>query len=107
ILPSNGDNYVKLGQTDKLVDGNSGDNGTPPDFAYIDPTGWEASFHLAPGSYLGDGGLNIHAEVIPLTMSSTAAPADRREDVIIDCSAVPSPTPTAVVTPTPTTPPTT
>ena len=65
IVPSNGDNYVKVSQTDKLVDGNSGNNGTPPDFAYIGATGWEASFHLAPGSYIGDGGLNIHAEVIP------------------------------------------
>ena len=47
ILPSNADNYVKIGQTDKLVDGSSGNNGTPPDFAYISSTGWEASFHLA------------------------------------------------------------
>ena len=35
ILPSDNDNYVKLGQTDKLVDGSSGHNGVPPDFAYI------------------------------------------------------------------------
>ncbi len=35
ILPSDNDNYVKLGQTDKLVDGSSGHNGAPPDFAYI------------------------------------------------------------------------
>ena len=35
ILPSDNDNYVKLGQTDKLVDGASGNNGAPPDFAYV------------------------------------------------------------------------
>ena len=39
ILPSNNDNYVKLGQTDKLVDGSSGSNGVPPDFAYVGATG--------------------------------------------------------------------
>ena len=65
ILPSNNDNYVKLGQTDKLVDGSSGSNGVPPDFAYIGATGWEAAFHLAPGSYFGDNGLNVHAQVVP------------------------------------------
>ena len=36
LLPSNTDDYVELGQTDKLVDGNSGNNGTPPDFAYVE-----------------------------------------------------------------------
>ena len=39
ILPSDNDNYVKLGQTDKLVDGSSGNDGVPPDFAYIGVTG--------------------------------------------------------------------
>jgi hypothetical protein len=59
ILPSDNDNYVKLGQTDKLVDGASGNNGIPPDFAYIGAKAWEAAFHLDPGSYLGDNGLNV------------------------------------------------
>src|SRR4029078_6554492 len=70
ILPSNADNYVKLGQTQKLVDGNSGNNGIPPDFAYIGGQAWEASFQLAPGSYLGDGALNVHAEVVPIRRGS-------------------------------------
>ncbi len=104
ILPSNSDNYVKLGQTDKLVDGNSGNNGTPPDFAYVDIEGWEASFHIAPGSYLGEGALNIHAEMVPLTMSATAAPVNRRMDAIIDCSNPETPPPTPSPTPTPPTP---
>jgi hypothetical protein len=104
ILPSDNDNYVKLGQTDKLVDGSDGDDGVPPDFAYVGQKAWEASFHLAPGSYLGDNGLNVHAQVVPVTLSSTSAVADRRMDAIIDCSA-PPPTPTPVVpTPTPVVP---
>ena len=30
IVPSDNDNYVKLGQTDKLVDGSYGNDGVPP-----------------------------------------------------------------------------
>jgi hypothetical protein len=63
ILPSDNDNYVKLGQSQKLVDGTDGPGGSPPAFAYVGAKEWEASFQLAPGSYTGDGGLNIHAEV--------------------------------------------
>src|SRR5262245_8277971 len=91
ILPSDKDNYVKLGQTDKLVDGSDGTGGGPPDFAYIGTKAWEASFRLDPGSYSGDNGLNVHAEVIPTTMRATAAVADRRLAVDIVC---PKPTPT-------------
>ncbi len=103
ILPSDNDNYVKLGQSDKLVDGNDGTGGGPPDFAYIGVKAWEASFKLAPGSYLGDGGLNVHAEVQPENRADTAAVAGRRLDVIINC---PKPTPTPEPTATPTPPPT-
>ena len=46
------DAFVKLGNSTKLVDGNS------PNFAWVQPNaqtgraqGWEASFSLAPGSY--------------------------------------------------------
>ena len=102
ILPSDNDNYVKLGQTDKLVDGAAGNNGTPPDFAYVGATGWEAAFHLAPGSYFGDGGLNVHAQVVPSARPATSAVADRRLDVTIDCSAPPTATPAPTATPTPT-----
>ena len=65
ILPSNNDNYVKLGQSQKLVDGNDSGRTQPPAFAYIGEHGWEVAFKLAPGSYTGDGGLNVHAEVTP------------------------------------------
>ena len=90
ILPSDNDNYVKLGQTDKLVDGSDGHDGVPPDFAYIGAKAWEAAFHLAPGSYLGDNGLNVHAQVVPDARPSTSAVANRRLDVTIDCSAPPT-----------------
>ena len=103
ILPSNNDNYVKLGQTDKLVDGSSGSNGVPPDFAYVGATGWEAAFHLPPGSYTGDNGLNVHAQVVPEARAATSAVADRRLPVTIDCSTAP---PTTAPTTPPTAPPT-
>ena len=107
ILPSNADNYVKIGQTDKRVDGNDGPGSTPPAFAYVANTAWEASFQLDPGTYAGDAnGLNVHAEVVPDTRASTSAVASRRLDVVIDCTASATPTPTVAPTSTPTVAPT-
>ncbi len=58
------DAFVKLGNTTKLVDGNSGDNNAAPDFQWVGlsgnrATGFEASVVLAPGTY----DLNIHMQV--------------------------------------------
>ena len=107
ILPSNADNYVKIGQADKRVDGNDGPGPTPPAFGYVANTAWEASFQLDPGTHTGDAnGLNVHAEVVPDTQASTSAVAGRRLDVVIDCTPTPTPTPTAAPTATPTVPPT-
>ncbi len=117
IVPNGGDNYVKIGQTDKRVDGNSGNDGTPPDFEYFPQlVGWEASFQIPPGAYTGDdGALNIHAQVLPrfVLTGETAAVENRRLDVVIDCSDVPTPTPsptadspTPIPTPSPTPSPT-
>ena len=107
ILPSNVDNYVKIGQTDKRVDGSDGPGSTPPAFAYIGSNAWEASFQLDPGTYAGDAnGLNVHAEVVPDTRASTSAVAGRRLDIVIDCSATPTPTPAPTPTPTSTPAPT-
>src|SRR6476646_10264909 len=39
ILPSNNDNYVKVGGTQKLVDGNDSGRTQPPAFAYIGTRG--------------------------------------------------------------------
>ncbi len=97
VIPSDSDNYVKQGQTDKLVDGDDG-LGPPPAFAYISKDGWEASFAFAPGTYAGEAGLNVHAQVAPEDRASTAAVAGRRLDVTIVC---PEPTPTPTVSPTP------
>ena len=107
ILPSNADNYVKIGQTDKRVDGNDGPGSTPPAFAYVSNNAWEASFQLDPGSYTGDAnGLNVHVEVVPDDRASTSAVTGRRLDVVIDCSAPPTPTSAPTATPTSTPPPT-
>ena len=84
VIPSDADNYVKQGQTDKLVDGDDG-TGPPPAFAYISKDGWEASFAFAPGTYTGEAGLNVHALVAPEERASTAAVADRRLNVTIVC----------------------
>ena len=97
VIPSDSDNYVKQGQTDKLVDGDDG-MGPPPAFAYISNDGWEASFAFAPGTYTGEAGLNVHALVAPEERASTAAVADRRLNVTIVC---PEPTPAPTATPTP------
>ena len=48
-MPSDNDNYVKIGASDKLVDGSDTPGGGPPDFAYVGPYGWEAAYQLAPG----------------------------------------------------------
>jgi hypothetical protein len=97
ILPSDSDNFVKLGVSEKLVDGASGNDGNPPDFEYVGVTGWEASFPLAPGEWP----LNVHAEVIPRSLHATSAVANRLLAVVMDCSVTPPPTPTPSPTPSP------
>ncbi len=48
--------YIRIDGSGKLVSGLSGNNGTPPDFSWVDPkdataNGYEASGKLDPGSY--------------------------------------------------------
>jgi hypothetical protein len=78
VLPQPDDAFIKLGNTTKLVDGNSGDNGTPPDFAWVmdnsDYVGFEASAQLAIGNYTN---LNVHVQVYDDDESQTSAVADR------------------------------
>jgi hypothetical protein len=103
VLPSDNDNYVKLGQTQKLVDGGDGPGSSPPAFAYIGQKAWEASFKLAPGSYTGDGGLNVHAR----SCRRNGVPRRRSPvDAWTSSSAARSPPrpPTPSPTPTPTRP---
>ena len=95
--------FIKLGNSHKLVDGNAGNDGTPPDFAWIGrhgdaAQGWEASVKLAPASYAD---LNVHTNV---QGGKTSAVVGRAIALTISCpipTATPEP-PTA--TPEPPTP---
>ena len=90
-LDGTGDQFIKLGNADKRVDQNSGDDGTAPDFAWItsdsDKIGWEASALFDPGVYTN---LNIHAQVLD-GGSQTSAVSGRAIDLTLTCN-----TPTAI-----------
>ncbi|NJO15805.1 MAG: hypothetical protein HC877_08665 [Thioploca sp.] len=62
-LPGNG----------KVMDGNSGNDGTPPDFEWVKDgstfIGYEASFIIAPGTYTED--VEVHIQIEPSRTSST------------------------------------
>ena len=97
VLMQPSDAFVKLGNSTKLVDGNSAT------FAWVQPSaqtgraqGWEASFSLAPGSY---SNLNVHTQVFD-EESQTSAVADRSIPILIECPVVP-PTETPTETPDP------
>lgn len=88
------DNYMKLGNATKLVDGNSGDEGTPPDFAWVglgfdgNPAhaqGWEASALLMPASYTN---LNVSAQVLDACGGQTSAVPNWAIPLVINCPAV-------------------
>ncbi|HWJ62616.1 MAG TPA: hypothetical protein VNS19_11655 [Acidimicrobiales bacterium] len=58
--------YLRLGQTGKLVSGQSGDDGTAPDFRWVGESngtakGFEASAKVAPGSY--PASFRVHAKL--------------------------------------------
>ena len=96
VLMQPGDAFVKLGNSTKLVDGNS------PNFAWVQPNaqtgraqGWEASFSLVPGSY---SNLNVHVQVYD-EGAQTSAVAERSIPLTIDCSSV-TPEQTSSETPT-------
>jgi hypothetical protein len=92
VLNQPDDAFVKLGNATKLVDGNSGDNGVPPDFAWIqsngDYIGFEASASLAPGSYTN---LNVHVQVFDDGASQTSAVAGRAILLDILCTTLGQP----------------
>ncbi|MCL4830020.1 MAG: hypothetical protein KJZ95_21875, partial [Caldilinea sp.] len=97
VLMQPNDAFVKLGNSTKLVDGNSAT------FAWVQPNkqtgraqGWEASFSLAPGSY---SNLNVHTQVYH-DGSQTSAVVDRAIPIVIECPVV-SPTPAETPTATP------
>ena len=104
--------YLRIGTTGKLVSGLSGNDGTPPDFSWVDSDGelargYEVSASLAPGSYT----IRSHV-LIPEDSADGYAPVDNISRVtpleIVCAQPTPTPTPTAtpVVEPTPTPTPT-
>ncbi|MEA3335321.1 MAG: SdrD B-like domain-containing protein [Chloroflexota bacterium] len=93
-----GEHYVKV-DGNQLVSNLDGNDGTPPDFAYIgyfDPTptnppyeppdatadGWEASFVLAPGNY---NTLNVHTQVDDGSPNQTSAVEGRSINLVMGC----------------------
>lgn len=97
--------YIRIDGTGKLVSGDSGNDGTPPDFAWVHPDGtladgFEASGSLAPGNY----SLRVHI-LRPDDSADGYAQVDnigRADPLKLVCaSATPTPTPTATPTPTP------
>jgi hypothetical protein len=81
------------GQDNKVVDGDSGSDGSPPDFAWIGQppapgdsvaVGYEASFVLGPGSY----SLIVHADVFDADKTQTSATTGFPRsgvDLVLDC----------------------
>ena len=68
--------YLRIGTTGKLVSGLSGNDGTPPDFSWVDSDGelargYEVSASLAPGSYT----IRSHV-LIPEDSADGYAPVD-------------------------------
>jgi hypothetical protein len=96
--------YIRIDGTGKLISATHGDDGTPPDFQWINgdgtlADGWEGSGDLVPGTY------TLRAHVLIADDSADGyTPMDtvgRTIPLVIDCPQ-PTPTPTPVVTPTPT-----
>ena len=81
--------FIKLGNSNTLVNGNSGDDGSAPDFQWIGlegdmALGWEASAILAPGTYPN---LNVHTNVWDEEhQSQTSAVAGRAIELSLVCS---------------------
>ena len=101
ILPSNADNYVKIGQTDKRVDGID-----RPIQRRVPRLRREAGM----GGVLSARSRKVHRGREcserprggrPRHEASTSAVAGRRLDVVIDCTPTPTPTPTALHWPPP------
>lgn len=78
--------FIKIDNM-KLVDDTSGDNGTPPDFAWYNlsgstASGWEASASLTPGNYTK---FDVHTQVEDDGEGETSAVKDRKISLEINC----------------------
>lgn len=93
VVSEGSDSFVKLGNSNTLVNGNFGDDDSAPDFQWVgldgdSALGWEASAILAPGTYPN---LNVHTNVWDEGHNSqTSAVAGRSIELDLTC------TPTAV-----------
>jgi hypothetical protein len=102
--------YIRIDGAGKLVSGESGNDGTAPDFSWVNPDGtladgWEASGPLAPGSH------TVRAHVLrPDDSSDGYQNVDnigRADPLVLECAtATPTPTPTPTPTATATVAPT-
>jgi hypothetical protein len=93
VLAQPADAYVKileLGDS-PVVGGNSGNDGTPPDFSWVDlgydgdgshARGWEGSFSIAQGDYT----INAHTQVLDDGSSQTSAVANRAYGFTLQCT---------------------
>lgn len=82
--------FLKLGNDTTLVNDQSGDDGTPPDFLYIydgsgKRIGWEASTYFAEG--ILNNNFNVHTNVLEpgQTSSETAAVTNRSISIKTVC----------------------
>lgn len=96
------DAYIRIDGSGKAVSGNSGNNGTPPDFEWVNPDGtladgFEGSAPLSPGEY------TIRAHVLrPSEREDGYTPVDnvgRADPLKIVCKQA-TPTPTGSISPT-------
>lgn len=86
------ESYLQIDGSGKAVHGGSGNNGTPPDFAFVDPDGdvadgFEASASLEPGSHT----LRAHALVADDSQEDGYVAIDtagRTVDLDIECADV-------------------
>ncbi len=100
--------YIRIDGTGKLMSATYGDDGTPPDFAWVNgdgtlADGWEASGSLEPGTY------TVRAHILIVDDSADGYtpmdPIGGAVPLVIDCGAVEptaAPTPNPTPTPTPT-----
>jgi hypothetical protein len=85
-LSKTDEHWVEIDGTKKVND-LSGDDGTPPDFAFVPTsgppyTGWEASISLLPGTYT----LEVHSNVIDAAGNQQTSDTDRAGiDLFICC----------------------
>ncbi len=88
-----GEAYLRLGPTGKLVSGLSGNDGVPPDFAWVEQSGitaagFEASASVTPGTY--PASLRVHAK-LPDDSADGYETIDldpRYRDLTIECPTV-------------------